>query len=695
MGAQLPRREKRYAILLGAVIVGTAGILWFTLQGGDPAPEPPSTPPESTESTDEAPAHRLAGRVVDVADDPVAGATVTATDPTDDTRTQQATADADGVFSFATVPAGDYVLDAGAPGFVSPGPAAEGAASPSRGLKVTLGEGGAVDGLRLVLGRPGTLQGRVVAGGVAVADAVIGLSYLHAEGVGGPLEPYTLSDVARTAQDGSFRVQGVAPGRLRVLAQAAGFAAGESRDLGLDDGGSRDGIVLDLAPGLTWSGTVRSKAGQPLRAEVVLSGAGLSRSLSARTDGEGRFRLDRVPTGAFAVQVRAPGHRTLAEPTLAIGPKEPLTRDFILEPATGLVGRVVDPNREPVPQAAVRVVRGGVERWLSTDASGAFQWDDPDSVGAHTIVQAVTTRHAPSAEQVAQPGEVVELQLGAGGFLSGRVVDSAGAPVTQFALAIDSAVVDGPDPFGPRGVPPLRVAQSDGTFRLGPVRPGRYDLRAEAANFAPGFAKGHSVASGGSAEGIVITLGAGATVRGRITARDGGTAVGNARVLLFEPESAMPPRTAMTAADGTFAINGVGAGRRSIRVTHAEYLTELASGIVVPAQGEVHRDVALGRAAPGERFSFHGIGATLKKSERGIEVANLMEGSPAQQFGLQAGDVIRAVDRESTSDLPLGQVVERIRGEAGVPVALEIDRPGQGRFTIRVERGRVVVKDGG
>jgi C-terminal processing protease CtpA/Prc len=38
-------------------------------------------------------------------------------------------------------------------------------------------------------------------------------------------------------------------------------------------------------------------------------------------------------------------------------------------------------------------------------------------------------------------------------------------------------------------------------------------------------------------------------------------------------------------------------------------------------------------------------------------------------------------------------VVERIRGEEGSSVLLEIERPGQGRFTVQVNRGQVVVKD--
>ncbi len=161
--------------------------------------------------------------------------------------------------------------------------------------------------------------------------------------------------------------------------------------------------------------------------------------------------------------------------------------------------------------------------------------------------------------------------------------------------------------------------------------------------------------------------------------------------MLFDPTAKLPPQTVMTDAAGEFRVPGVAAGRRSLRIQSEGFLTELASGIDVPSAGEVVRDVQLRQAEPDERYSFQGIGATLGQNDRGIFIARLLDDAPAARAGLQAGDVILTVDRVAAAGMQVGQVVEMILGEAGVPVSLEIERNGV-LLTVKVERSRVVVK---
>ncbi len=233
--------------------------------------------------------------------------------------------------------------------------------------------------------------------------------------------------------------------------------------------------------------------------------------------------------------------------------------------------------------------------------------------------------------------------------------------------------------------------EDDGSFELGPLLPGRFDLRAQAPDLAPGFARDVPVVSGQVTSGIVITLSAVGVVRGRVTAASDGLPLERAQVILFNPTASLLSRTAMTDAAGEFHVPGVAAGRHSLRIQSKGFLTELVSGIDVPAAGEVVRDVELRLAEPGERFSFQGIGATLRQTDRGIVIAQLMDDAPAARAGLQVGDVILMVDRVTTTGMQVGQVVEMILGEAGVLVSFEIERNGQ-QLTVAVERSRVVVK---
>ena len=76
-----------------------------------------------------------------------------------------------------------------------------------------------------------------------------------------------------------------------------------------------------------------------------------------------------------------------------------------------------------------------------------------------------------------------------------------------------------------------------------------------------------------------------------------------------------------------------------------------------------------------------------------VYIRQTMDGSAAATFGLKAGDVIVAVDREDVSSFRFVDVINRIRGEEGVPVSIEVIREGEGKLTFDVERGNVVVKD--
>ena len=199
---------------------------------------------------------------------------------------------------------------------------------------------------------------------------------------------------------------------------------------------------------------------------------------------------------------------------------------------------------------------------------------------------------------------------------------------------------------------------------MGPLQPGRFDLRAQAPDLVLGFARDVPVVSGEVTSGIVIALSAAAVVRGRVTAASDGLPIERARVTLLDPTAVRPPQTAVTDAAGEFRMPGVAAGRRSLRVQIEGYLTELAGGIDVPSAGEVVRDVQLRQGEPDERYGFQGIGATLGKNDRGVFIAQLLDDAPAARAGLQAGDVILTVDGVAAAGIQVGQVVEMILGEA-------------------------------
>ncbi|MDI9641287.1 S41 family peptidase [Kamptonema cortianum] len=85
---------------------------------------------------------------------------------------------------------------------------------------------------------------------------------------------------------------------------------------------------------------------------------------------------------------------------------------------------------------------------------------------------------------------------------------------------------------------------------------------------------------------------------------------------------------------------------------------------------------------------FVGIGARLADDPLGARIAVVFPDGPAQESGVQSGDVISSVDTKPVAGQAVDEIVEQIRGEAGTKVRLGIVRDGK-PVTITVVRRRV------
>lgn len=88
--------------------------------------------------------------------------------------------------------------------------------------------------------------------------------------------------------------------------------------------------------------------------------------------------------------------------------------------------------------------------------------------------------------------------------------------------------------------------------------------------------------------------------------------------------------------------------------------------------------------------SFFGIGIIISRRDGNVTVIAPIVGTPAASKGLRAGDVISAVEGESTDDMNLDDVVDKVRGPEGTEVRLTITRPGlEGSFEVSITRARI------
>jgi carboxyl-terminal processing protease len=88
---------------------------------------------------------------------------------------------------------------------------------------------------------------------------------------------------------------------------------------------------------------------------------------------------------------------------------------------------------------------------------------------------------------------------------------------------------------------------------------------------------------------------------------------------------------------------------------------------------------------------FGGVGLIISKVDRGVEVVSPIEDTPAYRAGVNAGDIIVAVDGQSVVELDIDEVLAVLRGEPGSPVTMTILRGKSLRFDVRVVRAMIEV----
>lgn len=90
--------------------------------------------------------------------------------------------------------------------------------------------------------------------------------------------------------------------------------------------------------------------------------------------------------------------------------------------------------------------------------------------------------------------------------------------------------------------------------------------------------------------------------------------------------------------------------------------------------------------------AYVGIGVTITVMEdnSGFEIMEVTPGSSAEEAGLQVGDVIIAIEGQSTAGMTTTEGRDLVRGDEGTTVKLTLDRAGE-RIELDVERRKVMV----
>jgi carboxyl-terminal processing protease len=95
--------------------------------------------------------------------------------------------------------------------------------------------------------------------------------------------------------------------------------------------------------------------------------------------------------------------------------------------------------------------------------------------------------------------------------------------------------------------------------------------------------------------------------------------------------------------------------------------------------------------SPANQKNQSGIGAELSQFASYLYVIAPVKGGPAEQAGLQAGDIIEYIDGKATRDISLYDARQLLNGAPGSEVKLRVLRAGTRPFVLNVRRGSVSV----
>ncbi|HBS20016.1 MAG TPA: peptidase S41 [Flavobacteriales bacterium] len=91
---------------------------------------------------------------------------------------------------------------------------------------------------------------------------------------------------------------------------------------------------------------------------------------------------------------------------------------------------------------------------------------------------------------------------------------------------------------------------------------------------------------------------------------------------------------------------------------------------------------------------YGGVGASIETRNGQTIVVDLLEGEPAEQAGLQLGDVMMRVNGRDLAGLDQNQIGDLLQGATGTDVTVDIQRPGTREIlTFELQRQKVKVPD--
>lgn len=448
----------------------------------------------------------------------------------------------------------------------------------------------------LVLQRSGAIRVRVIdeETGRPVEEARIWRFREGAEEIKGGV-----FEVLETDAEGVARLGGLAPGSYRLQVSRPGFSIREEVGIGVRAGATTEAtVVLAGAPRTDVEVSLRP-AGAPLEGAEVL----LTRSLGEpwyhgqgvlEAGGEPLILRD-VPFGRYQLHVSHPAYPDSPHREVDVAP-DARRFELAFEPPAGgwvrVVGRVVDPGGQPVPEARVRLSLPNHRARYETAADGAGRFT-LEAVAPGTYVATVALpgsgpTEVPRAVEVAPPGpgEIV-LALPRTISITGAV---RGLPEPE--LVSVELFAHSPNEWGTSRLAGGYV-EADGTYHLEGVTTGSWTIEAT----RPGAAARASLEVPEGAEALTgpdLVFPERYTVSGKVLYK--GRSYPGVGVSLYQTGQLTPPRATKATTDrsGRFTLDPVSADTYDLTIDDPDWGQVYSEHLEVT--GDLDRTFVLGAA---------------------------------------------------------------------------------------------------
>jgi protocatechuate 3,4-dioxygenase beta subunit len=536
-----------------------------------------------------APAASVTGRLLDTKTQlPIAGAAVNVAvrrlDIFTNTNTAGAVTDAKGNYTIGGLAGGEYEITAQHPSYAI------------AAMSLNVPPGRSVQ--KALFAEP---LARV--SGTVVDDArqPVSGARVQARGVSSDGRPMMMSRSRMTARmqpglsgpDGRFLLRVDNESDFQLDAAKRGLPAAHSTTLHVAAGERKTGVTITIPRGVALTGRVVDHNGKGIAGAGIAAaesrggqGPGGVRRMVAnmlgrgnddlvRTAADGKFTM-RLKEGSYDLAVTAPGYapRTLrAQQVAANG--QPI--EITLEPGVEITGRL---TRGGVPLEGVRVFPVGGDGGAPTETAsdGSFRLADL-SPGEMMLTFTKPEDFVQLIRPVTAPARDVNIDLPAGGRISGHVVDKAThAPVKSFDAGISMSRPGGAGMA--IAMPPVMhsVTSDDGSFTLENVPTGNLTVVVTAPGYVAARIAGVTVENGKTVDNLEVPMETGVRVSGHVTG-PGGAPVGGAVVRVQPPSGGprgmrMPMDQTYTTTDpnGEYTLDNVEPGETTIAFTRSGLL---------------------------------------------------------------------------------------------------------------------------